>query len=374
MFKFDFQIDDIDDETNIFSASTPQPQEDKPTFGENSFDEHLLQDLLNRLPSRISYSPLHIPLTGGRSLTLVRRDLFDARFQLLSEGTGESPALEYLDAPSDLVPGVYEGGLKTWECSLDLIEYLVTALLDETYRGRRILELGCGTAVPSLYILRELFSSTPTAAKEGANVHFQDFNLSVLELVTLPNILLTWYASPASFTFRCEQRHDDDPPVPINPSTPSELSITPELKSAFLTSLLKHNISIRLFSGSWSDFDHYDTGGKYDIILTSETIYSTSSLPSLIDKIHSVSATGGGKPLNVFTSPQLSISRSITTPKYLCLVAAKVLYFGVGGGVSEFTKLIETPAKTTGRPRGKVETVLERNVGVGRRVMNVQWA
>jgi hypothetical protein len=46
MFKFDFQIDDIDDETNIFSASTPQPQEDKPTFGENSFDEHLLQDLV----------------------------------------------------------------------------------------------------------------------------------------------------------------------------------------------------------------------------------------------------------------------------------------------------------------------------------------
>jgi len=33
-------------------------------------------------------------------------------------------ALEFLDAPSDLVPGVYEGGLKTWECSLDLVDYL----------------------------------------------------------------------------------------------------------------------------------------------------------------------------------------------------------------------------------------------------------
>ena len=28
--------------------------------------------------------------------------------------------LNYLDAPSDLLPGVYEGGLKTWECSVDL--------------------------------------------------------------------------------------------------------------------------------------------------------------------------------------------------------------------------------------------------------------
>ena len=35
-------------------------------------------------------------------------------------------ALDFLDAPSDLVvPGVYEGGLiKTWECSLDLVEHL----------------------------------------------------------------------------------------------------------------------------------------------------------------------------------------------------------------------------------------------------------
>ncbi|EDR09503.1 uncharacterized protein LACBIDRAFT_189982 [Laccaria bicolor S238N-H82] len=376
MFKFDFQIEDIDDdETNILSASTPQPQEDKPTLGENSFEEHLLKDLLNRLPSRISYSPLHVPLTGGRSLTLVRRDLFDARFQLISEGTGEeAPALVYLDAPSDLVPGVYEGGLKTWECSLDLVQYLDTALPDETYRGRRILELGCGTAVPSLYILRELFSSTPTAPQKGAHVHFQDFNLSVLELVTLPNILSTWYASPASLTFRCEQGSDDDLPTPIDPSTPSELSITPELKSAFLTSLLDHNLSIRFFSGSWSDFDHHGIGGKYDIILTSETIYSTSSLPSLVDTMQSASATGGDKPLNAHTSPQLTMSQSIVPAKYLCLVAAKVLYFGVGGGASEFTKLIETPANTTGRSRGKVETVLERKVGVGRKVMSVQWA
>ena len=47
MFKFDFQIEDFDDdETNILSASAPQPQEDKPTFGENLFDEHLMKDLV----------------------------------------------------------------------------------------------------------------------------------------------------------------------------------------------------------------------------------------------------------------------------------------------------------------------------------------
>jgi hypothetical protein len=29
-----------------------------------------------------------------------------------------------VDSSSDLVPGVYEGGLKTWECSLDLVNHL----------------------------------------------------------------------------------------------------------------------------------------------------------------------------------------------------------------------------------------------------------
>ena len=49
MFKFDFQIEDIEDETNILSALTPQPQEDKSRFGEHSFDEHLLKDLVRPL-------------------------------------------------------------------------------------------------------------------------------------------------------------------------------------------------------------------------------------------------------------------------------------------------------------------------------------
>lgn len=71
-------------------------------------------------------------------MTLARRDLFDARFQLISEGAGDeltshdagirtkeqAQSLSFLDAPSDLIPKVYEGGLKTWECSLDLVDYL----------------------------------------------------------------------------------------------------------------------------------------------------------------------------------------------------------------------------------------------------------
>ena len=87
-------------------------------------------------------------------MTLARRDLFDARFQLISERAGSGPepredgneikdrtqALEFLDAPSDLVPGVYEGGLKTWECSLDLVDYL-DGVHNGHVRGKHVLEV-----------------------------------------------------------------------------------------------------------------------------------------------------------------------------------------------------------------------------------------
>ena len=87
-------------------------------------------------------------------MTIARRDLFDARFQLISEGAGDgrepladenemngrTQALEFLDAPSDVVPGVYEGGLKTWECSLDLVDYL-DGISNGIVRGKRVLEV-----------------------------------------------------------------------------------------------------------------------------------------------------------------------------------------------------------------------------------------
>lgn len=76
-----------------------------------------------QLPEKLSYSPVHIPHTP-RPVWIVRRDLFDVRFQIIS-GDGHCA-----DALSDLIPGVYEGGLKTWECSLDLVTELDKAWSD----------------------------------------------------------------------------------------------------------------------------------------------------------------------------------------------------------------------------------------------------
>jgi protein-histidine N-methyltransferase len=130
--------------------------------------------------------------------------------------------LEYIDAPSDVIPNVYEGGLKTWECSIDLVEHL-SASVDynpRLLREKSILEVGAGTAMPSIFILQSLLNEEPPAPPSPAQaapdtppsptfnppealesqiqnrketvIHLQDYNKSVLELVTVPNLLLAW--------------------------------------------------------------------------------------------------------------------------------------------------------------------------------------
>lgn len=87
-------------------------------------------------------------LSGSDHITIHRRDLFDARLQLISQDSGsksDSDALEFIDTPSDLVPGVYEGGMKSWECSFDLVHYLARSdnVVRDSAAGGRILEV-CG--------------------------------------------------------------------------------------------------------------------------------------------------------------------------------------------------------------------------------------
>ncbi|KAF8143327.1 hypothetical protein K438DRAFT_647461 [Mycena galopus ATCC 62051] len=356
MFKFDFGIEDDGDEHLQPEATPSQILQSEP------FAELSLSQLLESLPPLISYSPLSIPLSSSRkNVTLARRDLFDARFQLISEGhdepTAETPAptsaLGFLDAPSDLVPGVYEGGLKTWECSIDLVGYL-DGLRDSNISdlsGKRILEVGCGTGIPSVYLLSRLFAEDFNV---NVHVHLQDYNASVLELITFPNIILAWYMSPTSADYRAAAAADADIECPSSdPTVPGELPITPSLKNAFTASIAKLGISLAFFSGSWESLtNHFQSmQAKHDIVLTSETIYRTEALPALIQLLH----------------------QACTDTQPLCLVAAKVLYFGVGGGVSEFMRTLQSSAMVDKQSSGSAEVVWERKVGVGRKIMRIDW-
>ncbi|OBZ77661.1 Histidine protein methyltransferase 1 [Grifola frondosa] len=355
MFKFNFDVDD--DDTTAEQQNRDESDERPTAVIEKPCTEISLTELLSTLPPVISYSPLAIPLTSQRHLTLARRDLFDARFQLIqsedSSGANDvnSSDLEFLDAPSDLVPGV-------WDARAEVARNL---------RGKRVLELGCGTAIPSLYLLNKIFSDTERLDPD-VYIHLQDYNDLVLRLVTLPNLILAWYMSPASAAYRStapasdsEPDSDASPLPPADPTQPGELPLTPALTAAFLASLSAHHVHLHFFAGGWSAFDVPLTGGPYDLVLTSETIYRPDSLPSLVSLLRRASRP---RTLDELTS-ELTISDAPSG--CVCLVAAKLVYFGVGGGVSEFVRAVE-------REGGTVRTVWEHKEGVKRSVMRVAWA
>ena len=95
------------------------------------------------------------------------------------------------------------------------------------------------------------------------------------------------------------------------------------------------------------------------------------SLESLVDLMQAACIGKTKESLNNLISSSTISEKSAedtfgASCPYQCLVAAKVLYFGVGGGVLEFLKRIE-------RRKGRAMTVQERKVGVGRKVIRVEW-
>ncbi|KAH9988825.1 hypothetical protein BJV74DRAFT_773312, partial [Russula compacta] len=333
---------------------------------------------LDALPEALSYSSLTLP-GPNNGHTLVRRDLFDARFQLLTaqgndskrdsdEQTAAAASFEFVDAPADLVPGAYEGGLKTWECALDLAAYLdrdvLGAAAGRRVRGQRVLELGCGTAVPTLLLLDRLFAhlaSEPKATAE-TDIHLQDYNRSVLELVTLPNILLAWCPS-VLLAHSIPISHEASPMNKID--IPGGLTVTRALLAAFTASLDAHKVRLRFFAGGWSSLSERRGQGTppapppYDIVLASETIYRPDALGAFLSVLRTAAVVAPScchDDQEVVRPP----------PPPLCLVAAKVVYFGVGGGVQGFVRGVE-------EENGTVRTVWEHREGVGRVIMRVEW-
>ncbi|KAI0634751.1 hypothetical protein C8Q77DRAFT_1277650 [Trametes polyzona] len=402
MFRFNFDVDEDEPVAQEFGTRSADSnitpvRNTSQGVKEVTSKEVSIEELLTALPHTFSFSPFSIPLASKRTVVIARRDLFDARFQLIASDQDANTAengqsdLDFLDAPSDLVPGVYEGGLKTWECSLDLVDCLDGIYGEDVARrlkGKRVVELGCGTAIPSLYLLHSVFAGEPSS-ENGVRIHLQDYNELVLRLVTLPNVILAWYMSPASAAFRSPSAaapsggaNEEDEPEPLPPADatePGELPITDALKSAFLDSLRQYGVHLKFFTGSWASFDVAKAGGPYDIVLTSETIYRTDSLGSLVDLLHRATArVPASKTLGASLAErtaQLSLTeggvdlRKLADEPYLCLVAAKLVYFGVGGGVNEFVRAVEGGEEK----KGEVRTVWERIHGVKRSVMQVTW-
>lgn len=227
-FSFSFSGDDIEDDGT--SSTTPQ-QQPSSTSGLQTQDgtttsaaapaasafpvqgkpqlppqRHDLKEMLSKLPSKIAYSLLDVtldsPVVGGGGdaaatdastaapreapfrIRLPRRELWDVKVQLMAEeddededgkggdsntnGSGElAPGL----GTHDVKTGIYEGGFKSWESSVDLVKVLLQQP---------------STAVDA--------SSTPTPSDVAGTVLLKDGPAHVIE-VCPPRVLISLHSS-----------------------------------------------------------------------------------------------------------------------------------------------------------------------------------
>lgn len=101
------------------------PSYSRVTEYRNITIHRLTSSQLATLPERISYSTVKVESPLGRIVHIPRRELFDVRLQLLQEDTANNETVIDQIDKSDIKAGVYEGGFKTWECSVDLASLLL---------------------------------------------------------------------------------------------------------------------------------------------------------------------------------------------------------------------------------------------------------
>jgi hypothetical protein len=213
---------------------------------------------------------------------------------------------------TDLVPGVYEGGLKVWECSTDLCQYLYEKYRDDiaTIVNGHVLELGCGHGLPSCWILKQAMIKHHD---HNCYVVCSDYNDFVLQDVTIPNLVLNVSDAARSIT--------------TNSNATDQQNILSEW-------LLNH---VALGAGDWNDMSSillkqqqeqqhegdFSTAavvahpaipcdGLFDVILAAETTYSQTAA----------------------VETAAFIVRHLRPKTGMAYVATKRYYFGVGGGTN----------------------------------------
>ncbi|XP_061766129.1 histidine protein methyltransferase 1 homolog [Nerophis ophidion] len=261
------------------SVSRREPVKEAKEHFPPSDPQHLLDDAVFETVSIGALPPLHfLNETVFERTTSERED-------------AENVLSRTAEQRSDLIPGVYEGGLKVWECTYDLLEVIDRE--GETFGDKAVLDLGCGAGLLGILSL-----------KRGAReIHFQDYNSTVIEQLTMSNVILNCQDDDCDLT---ETKYATPPPKRRALEAPSQHLLLSRCK---------------FFSGDWRSFitlaSSQEPPLKYDIIMTSETIYNTAYYPALHDAFHKLLA-----------------------PRGLVYLATKSHYFGVGGGLHLFETFV----------------------------------
>lgn len=336
-FQFDFSGDDIEEVSpQTTSASSHEAAKLDPaqtTSVDPAFEATLykIEDLLPEKPMRISFENVEISLQSGDSIHLARRDLYDIKYQLMKQDNLDATEKIVLKTNQDIQTSTYEGGLKIWECTIDLVRYLDAHVVPCIDKYTTILEMGCGAGWPSAYLFAKLLRLSDNDLiqnnrdRSPTTLILADYNKTVLKLGTIMNLLLTWRL--------VTQTADDE----------GEVDLTLELMNEFVQDLKRRSIELKFISGGWSpQFVDLVGPSKCDLILASETVYSPDSIPA-------------------FTKTLLDTLNPTTGQ---ALVASKMVYFGVGGGVAEFSNNLTALG-------AYAETVSEDREGVGRVILRV---
>jgi protein-histidine N-methyltransferase len=281
-----------------------------------------IEELLPKQPMRISFENVEIPVESGH-IKIARRDLYDVKYQLMKQDKLDATEEILLRTNEDVKALTYEGGLKVWECTTDLVRYLHSQVGGYIDRYKTMLELGCGAGWPSAYLLAQILRAD-NATSGKTTLILADYNKTVLRLGTVINMFLTW-------RLVVKQIHEE-----------GEVDLTPEVLNEFVEDLKRRSIELKFISGGWSQELVDLVGPKCDLVLASETLYSRESIPAFTDTL-----LGTLNPLSGHG-----------------LVASKMIYFGVGGGIVEFSEALD-------RLGAHGETVFEDREGVGRAILKV---
>ncbi|KAJ2007162.1 hypothetical protein GGI02_003743 [Coemansia sp. RSA 2322] len=284
---------------------------------------------------------------------LWKRQIDDVQFQLAqqddmsdTEDSFIKRAISGGSNASDVIRGVYEGGLKTWECSMDLLSYLVRHgdELQSVLSGARVLEIGCGTGLPSLHILKHFPS---------ASVSLQDYNRDVLDLVTIPNVIANTDFAPVDGVLGDSVHFEDDTETcevdldfrrtQVLFGTDTDKIVgereTPELTSEEAREAdtrLLNGLQVRdrceFIAGDWALIEQELRAQRrehtFNMVLTSETIYDVDSYAKLHDLLCCVLAKPDSARIDGRCVP-------------MALVAAKSIYFGLSGSVLSFQQYVQ---------------------------------
>lgn len=235
----------------------------------------------------------------------------------------QNDELSRINETHDVVPGKYEGGLKVWELSIDLAKFIYNSLnfteknlqnlgfansvikdlkeigdffqyflKEEENKELRILELGCGHALPVLTILK-MIDKLLESDKLSIHIYLQDFNEQITRDISLENI-----------------KNLVD-------------------KSVLLKKL---KLEIKFVHGDWQTIYLKKSlpNSYFDLILTSETIYNSANYKHLLN-LFQFCLRNNDELIKLSENTQKN-SRA----RSMVLLSAKTYYFGCGGNILEF--------------------------------------